>query len=106
MGGFGFDGSSIRCSQDIHNSDMFIMRPTVSFQCRIVDGTQGNAPYTRDPRHILEKCIANVSRSGIADHVRVGPEAEFFVFDDVRYSEGMDHSSYRVDSGEAFWNSG
>eukprot|EP00493_Phyllostaurus_siculus_P023912 UN24249 len=117
--GFGFDGSSIRCWQDIHNSDMvimpvaetacmdpFIKRPTVAFQCNIVDGTTGNSRYTRDPRYILEKCINNLNASGICDHARIGPEAEFFVFDDVRYGESMGHSMYQVDSGEAFWNSG
>merc|ERR550534_1302869 len=117
--GFGFDGSSIRCWQPIDKSDMvilpmaetavmdpFIERPTVAFQCRVVDGTEGNKPYTRDPRYVLEKCQAYVRASGIADHARVGPEAEFFIFDDVRYSESMDQSFYAVDSGEAFWNSG
>jgi len=117
--GFGFDGSSIRCWQDIHNSDMvimpvaetacmdpFIKRPTVAFQCNIVDGTTGNSRYTRDPRYILEKCINNLKTSNICDHARIGPEAEFFVFDDVRYGESMGHSMYQVDSGEAFWNSG
>jgi len=116
--GFGFDGSSIRCWQEIHKSDMvilpdattavidpFIKRPTLSLQCDVVDGTEGNAPYTRDPRHILKKCVDHVSASGIADHVRVGPEAEFFIFDDVRYGESMNFASFEVDSSEAFWNS-
>lgn len=117
--GFGFDGSSIRCWQPIHKSDMvikpdpttavmdpFIERPTVAFQCDVVDGTEGNCPYTRDPRFILKKCEDRVNASGIADHARVGPEAEFFLFDDVRYHESMDQSFYQVDSGEAFWNMG
>lgn len=117
--GLGFDGSSIRCWQPIDKSDMvilpipetavmdpFIERPTVAFQCRVVDGTEGNKPYTRDPRYVLEKCQNYVRASGVADHARVGPEAEFFIFDDVRYSESMDQSFYAVDSTEAFWNSG
>lgn len=116
--GFGFDGSSCRCWQPIDKSDMvimpvaqtavmdpFIKRPTVSFQCNVVDGTENNIPYTRDPRYVLQKCADHVKASGIADHVRVGPEAEFFVFDDVRYGESMNQSSFHVDSGEAFWNS-
>jgi len=116
--GFGFDGSSIRCWQEIHKSDMvimpdpktavmdpFIKRPTLSLQCDIVDGTEGNAPYTRDPRYILRKMQDHLRATGIADHARVGPEAEFFVFDDVRYGESMNSSSFFVDSAEAFWNS-
>jgi len=86
--------------------DPFIKRPTVAFQCRVVDGTTGNSPYSRDPRYVLEKCVANLNKSGICDHARIGPEAEFFIFDDVRYGESMGHSMYQVDSGEAFWNSG
>lgn len=117
--GFGFDGSSIRCWQPIDKSDMVIMpiaesavidpfieRPTVSFQCNVVDGTENNCRYSRDPRYILEKCENRVKESGIADHARVGPEAEFFLFDDVRYHESMDQSFYQVDSNEAFWNFG
>jgi len=118
--GFGFDGSSIRCWQPIDKSDMvllpipetavidpFIKRPTVSFQCQIVDGTTDPmVQYSRDPRYVLQKCEQHIKDSGIADHARVGPEAEFFLFDDVRYHESMDQSFYKVDSGEAFWNSG
>jgi len=117
--GFGFDGSSIRCWQPINKSDMvirpiaqsaamdpFIKRPTVSFQCDIVDGTEGNIPYTRDPRFVLKKCMDNLKASGICDHARVGPEAEFFLFDDVKYAESMGGSSFSVDSSEAYWNSG
>jgi len=117
--GFGFDGSSIRCWQPINKSDMvirpiaasaamdpFIKRPTVSFQCDIVDGTEGNTPYTRDPRYVLKKCMDNLNASGICDHARVGPEAEFFLFDDVKYGESMGGSHYNVDSSEAYWNSG
>jgi len=117
--GFGFDGSSIRCWQPIHKSDMvllpdassaqmdpFIKNPTVSFTCDIVDGTEGNINYSRDPRHILRKCQANLKNSGICDHARVGPEAEFFIFDDIRYQESTNESFYRLDSGEAPWNMG
>jgi len=117
--GVGFDGSSIRCWQPIHKSDMlllpdpstavmdpFIKHPTVSFQCDIVDATEGNTPYNKDPRHILRKCIANLKDTGICDHARVGPEAEFFIFDDVRYGEAMEKSFFYLDSDEACWNTG
>jgi len=117
--GFGFDGSSIRCWQPIHKSDMvlrpdpatammdpFIKAPTVSFTCDIVDGTEGMINYTRDPRHILRKMEASLKKSGICDHARVGPEAEFFIFDDVRYSESTQESFFSLDSGEAPWNMG
>lgn len=117
--GFGFDGSSIRCWQPIHKSDMvllpdaataqmdpFIKAPTLSLTCDIVDGTEGNKPYTRDPRHILRKCQDNLRASGICDHARVGPEAEFFVFDDVRFNESTQESFYSLDANEANWNTG
>eukprot|EP00494_Astrolonche_serrata_P030175 UN30442 len=84
--------------------DPFIKRPTVSFRCDVVDGTENNAPYTRDPRHVLRKMEGRIRNSGIADHARVGPEAEFFVFDDVRYGESMRGASFIVDSAEACWN--
>eukprot|EP00493_Phyllostaurus_siculus_P001298 UN01306 len=65
---------------------------------------------TLDIREILvifwKNALTICNASGICDHARIGPEAEFFVFDDVRYGESMGHSMYQVDSGEAFWNSG
>jgi len=117
--GFGFDGSSIRCWQPINRSDMvirpiassavmdpFIKRPTLALQCEIVDPTEDMIPYTRDPRYVLKKMQDSLKNSGICDHARVGPEAEFFLFDDVRYQESMGQSSFSVDSREAYWNSG
>lgn len=118
--GIGFDGSSIRCWQPIHASDMllmprpesacmdpFIKRPTISFHCDIIDPLGANGPerYSRDSRYVLQKCVDAVRASGVCDHARVGPEAEFFLFDDVRYSSGPGHSYYHIDSDEASWNS-
>jgi len=118
--GIGFDGSSIRCWQPIHKSDMlllprpesammdpFVKRPCLSLHCDVIDplGPNGNQRYSKDSRYVLDKCITMVKESGICDHVRVGPEAEFFLFDDVRYSSGAGHSYYHIDSDEAAWNS-
>lgn len=117
--GIGFDGSSIRCWQPIHRSDMlmiprpetacidpFFKRKTISFSCDIIDPLGKNGPerYSKDSRYILEKCVESIKLSGICDHARVGPEAEFFIFDDVRYSAGPGHSYYHIDSNEAAWN--
>jgi len=118
--GIGFDGSSIRCWQPIHESDMLLMpRPetavidpfikakTLSLNCDIIDplGPEGNQRYSRDSRFVLHKMEQKIKASGVCDHARVGPEAEFFVFDDVRFSSGPGHSYYHLDSDEAAWNS-
>src|SRR3990172_1159261 len=98
--GFGFDGSSIRGWQPIHASDMlvipdadtaiidpFIARPTLSLICNIVDPITKEA-YSRDPRNIARKAEAYLKSTGIADAAFFGPEAEFFIFDDIRYATG------------------
>jgi len=116
--GVGFDGSSIRCWQQIHNSDMlmipmphtamvdpFFQRKTLSLRCKIVDPTNDNADYEKCPRFTLQKCVEHVKSSGVADHVRVGPEAEFFLFDSVKYENSMQRSFFEIDSDEASWNS-
>src|SRR5512135_1270198 len=116
--GFGFDGSSIRGWQPIHASDMlvipdpetavvdpFIARPTLSLICNIVDPiTKEN--YSRDPRNIARKAEAYLKSTGIADTAYFGPEAEFFIFDDVRYDSSSNQSFYVVDSVEGTWNTG
>jgi glutamine synthetase len=116
--GFGFDGSSIRGFQPINQSDMllipdpasavmepFTKHPTLSLLCTIQD-TITRQNYSRDPRHIAKKAEAYLKSTGIADTVFFGPEAEFFIFDDVRF-EASGHSSYfHIDSVEADWNSG
>lgn len=116
--GFGFDGSSIRGWQPIHASDMlvipdpetavvdpFITRTTLSLICNIVDPiTKEN--YSRDPRNIARKAEAYLKSTGIADTAYFGPEAEFFIFDDIRYGGGSNFGFYYIDSDEGTWNSG
>ncbi|MBX3247628.1 MAG: type I glutamate--ammonia ligase [Myxococcales bacterium] len=116
--GFGFDGSSIRGYQPINASDMLIVpdattakmdpftkHPTLVLICDIVDPIT-REPYARDPRYIAKKAEAYLKQTGIADTCYVGPEAEFFVFDDVRYSSAPHAQFYQVDSVEAVWNTG
>ncbi|MEB2310375.1 MAG: type I glutamate--ammonia ligase [Sorangiineae bacterium] len=116
--GFGFDGSSIRGFQPINQSDMllipdpvtavmdpFTQHPTLSLECTIQD-TITRQNYSRDPRHIARKAEAYLKSTGIADTVYFGPEAEFFIFDDVRYELGPQGSMFRIDSVEAEWNTG
>jgi len=114
--GIGFDGSSIRGWQPINASDMSIVpmadtarldpfyeRPTLSMVCRVLDPITGQ-PYGRDPRYIAQKAEAHLRSTGLADTVFFGPEAEFFVFDSVRYENSQRCSSYEIDSDEAHWN--
>jgi len=116
--GYGFDGSSIRGFQDIHTSDMlvipdpdtaviepFIEAITISLICNVVDPVT-KLPYSRDPRFVARKAEQYLEATGIGDTAYVGPEAEFFMFDDVRYDQGRHFSFYEVDSKEGFWNSG
>ena len=116
--GLGFDGSSIRGFQAINESDMLLFPdpataivdpvcgiPTLSIICNIKDPITLES-YTRDVRHIAQKAEAYLISTGIADTSYWGPEAEFFLFNDVRY--GQDHHSgyYFVDSREGSWNTG
>ena len=116
--GLGFDGSSIRGWQAIHASDMLIVPdpetammdpfrkyPTLSMICDIIDPVT-KEPYTRDPRYIAKKAAAYLKSTGIADTAFFGPEAEFFIFDDVRYDQNQHSGFYFVDSKEGIWNSG
>jgi glutamine synthetase len=116
--GLGFDGSSIRGWQPIHASDMlvvpdsktavidpFMETPTLSLICNIIDPITKEA-YSRDPRNIAQKAEAYLKSTGIGDAAYFGPEPEFFIFDDIRFSEGPDHSFYYIDSVEGTWNSG
>jgi glutamine synthetase len=116
--GLGFDGSSIRGWAAIHASDMllipdpttaimdpFTKYPTLSLIANIVDPLT-REPYSRDPRFIAQKAEAYLKSTGIADTIYVGPEAEFFVFDDVRYASSEGGAFYKVDSVEAQWNTG
>ena len=114
--GVGFDGSSIRGWQDIHMSDMlavpdastaamdpFFQRPTVSVIANIVDPIT-KEDYSRDPRNVARKAEAYLKSSGIADTCFIGPEPEFFIFDEVRYEQNEHHGFYSIDSVEGAWN--
>ena len=116
--GIGFDGSSIRAFQEIHESDMILIPdastafldpifeiPTMVVICDIYDPLT-RQPYTRDARYVVKKAEAYLKQTGIAETSYWGPEAEFFIFDSVRYGGGTNEAFYHVDSAEAWWNSG
>lgn len=116
--GFGFDGSSIRGWQPIHASDMLVIpdpgtaimdpftkEPTLSLICNIFDPIT-KEKYTRDPRYIAQKAEAYLKFTGIGDTAFFGPEAEFFIFDDIRYDSSSNYGFYFIDSVEGIWNSG
>ena len=116
--GYGFDGSSIRGWRSIHESDMLvipdpataIMDPfcdiaTLSVIGNIVDPITKER-YTRDPRNVAQKAEAYLQYTGIADVAYFGSEAEFFIFDDIRFDQNEHCSFYYVDSVEGRWNSG
>jgi glutamine synthetase len=85
--------------------DPFTAHTTLSVICSVSDPITGQ-PYSRDPRFVAKKAEAYLRQSGIGDAVFFGPEAEFFVFDHVRYDSGPQGSMYAIDSEEAGWNSG
>ncbi|MHC4545458.1 MAG: type I glutamate--ammonia ligase [Planctomycetota bacterium] len=114
--GVGFDGSSIRGWQGIHVSDMlavpdpdtavldpFFREPTVSVIANIVDPIT-KEDYTRDPRHVARKGVAYLKETEIADTCYIGPEPEFFIFDQVRYEQSQHRGMYEIDSVEGAWN--
>lgn len=116
--GVGFDGSSIRGFQEIHESDMLLLPdpstafidpilevPTLVLICDVYDPLT-RLPYTRDPRYIAKKAEVYLKQTGIATTSFWGPEAEFFLFNDVRYGGGTNSSFYYIDSVEGWWNSG
>ncbi|AKJ64767.1 type I glutamate--ammonia ligase [Kiritimatiella glycovorans] len=116
--GLGFDGSSIRGWQAINESDMlvkpvaetafvdpFFAEKTLVMICNICDPITGEE-YTRDPRNIARKAEAFVQGSGIADTAFFGPEAEFFIFDDIRFDQNVQSGYYFIDSVEGRWNTG
>ena len=117
--GLAFDGSSIRGWQPINASDMvmipdadtakidpFYATPTLALVCSIFDPIT-KQPYSRDPRHIAKKAEAYLRQTGIADTSFMGPEAEFFLFDDVRFDQSQPNAGYYyLDSNEGAWNSG
>ncbi len=116
--GIPFDGSSIRGFQEIHESDMLLLPdpvtafldpvatiPTLVLTCDVYDPVTMQ-PYSRDPRYVARKAEAYLKQTGIADTVFIGPEAEFFIFDSVRYASGTNEAFYEIDSVEGWWNSG
>jgi glutamine synthetase len=116
--GHGFDGSSIRGWQAINESDMlvkpvpesafidpFLQHKTLVLICNICDPITGQ-DYPKDPRNIARKAEAFLKSKGIADTAFFGPEAEFFIFDDVRFDQNEHSGFYYVDSVEGRWNAG
>lgn len=116
--GIPFDGSSIRGFQEIHESDMLLLLdpstafidpvaelPTLVISCNVYDPIT-KQPYNRDPRYVARKAEEYLKQTGIGDQVFLGPEAEFFIFDNIRYGSGTNESFYEIDSSEGWWNSG
>ena len=116
--GLGFDGSSVRGFQAIENSDMIVLpdvttayidpffsEKTIVFYCDIKDPITKES-YTRDPRNIAKKAEGYLKTSGIGDTAFFGPEAEFFIFNDVKYDSGSNFAFHEVDSSEGTWNTG
>jgi glutamine synthetase len=116
--GFGFDGSSIRGWQPINASDMlvipdagtakmdpFFKEPTLVLICDIQDPVT-REPYSRDPRYIVKKADNYLKSTGIGDVAYIGPEAEFFIFDDIVFESSKNRAFYEIDSIEGEWNTG
>jgi glutamine synthetase len=115
--GHGFDGSSIRGFQEIQESDMILIpdpntavldpfrqHTTLNINCFVHDPVTGES-YSRDPRYIAKKAEDYLRTTGIADTVYFGPEAEFFIFNDVKFKQDQHSAYYEVDSIEGIWNS-
>ncbi len=116
--GLGFDGSSIRGWQAINESDMLVVPqpetavldpfckiPTLSMICNIQDPIT-REDYSRDPRNVARKAVNYLKSTGIGDTCYIGPEAEFFIFDDVRCDQTANSGYYFLDSVEGQWNRG
>ena len=116
--GYGFDGSSIRGFQEIQESDMLLIpdpntmvvdpfrpHPTININCFVKDPVTGES-YTRDPRYVAKKAEDYLRGTGLADTAYFGPEAEFYIFDSVRFDQNQHSSYYFVNSNEGAWNSG
>ena len=116
--GIGFDGSSIRGFQSIHESDMLLVPdretacldpvldvPTLNLICNVLDPVTRQR-YSRDPRYIAQKAENYLKTTGIAEVSYWGPELEFYIFDDVRYDQAAHCGYYFIDSNEGVWNTG
>lgn len=114
--GLGFDGSSIRGWQEIHKSDMmavadpstavidpFYAEPTISVIANIVD-PETRQDYEKCPRHVVRRAANYLKETGIGDTCYVGPEPEFFIFDEVRFEQNQHRGYYEIDSVEGSWN--
>ncbi len=117
-GGFPFDGSSVDAWQPINKSDMllkadietafldpFTADPTIIVICDIFDIYKGEL-YEKCPRSIAKKALKHAEEIGIADAAYFGPENEFFIFDDVKFTDSINEAGYRIDTEEGEWNSG
>ncbi len=111
-----FDGSSISGWKEIHESDMILMpdcktatldpfsaQPTILITCNVIEPSTGQS-YSRCPRGVAQRAEAYLQYSGIGDTAYFGPEAEFFVFDDVRYKVSMNNTGYNIDQEEGSYN--
>ncbi len=116
--GVAFDGSSMRGWKGIEESDMiirpdpgsgridpFMQVPTLSLTCDVCL-PETLEPYDRDPRQIVKRAVSYLQSTGLADTAYFGPEAEFFVFDDIRYEQTNNSGFYMIDSAEGTWNTG
>ena len=116
--GLGFDGSSVRGWQSIDQSDMVVVpQPETAFRDKftemsslavignILDPVSGEE-YSRDPRNIARKAANYLKTSGVADTAYFGPEAEFYILDDVRFDQNAHEAYFHVDSVEGIWNRG
>ncbi len=116
--GHAFDGSSIAGWKGIEASDMLLMpdpntanldpffeEPTLLLSCDVLDPTDGK-PYERDPRSLAKRAEAYLKASGLGDAAYFGPEPEFFIFDQVQWTNDMSGCSFKIGSEEAPWNTG
>ena len=115
--GFGFDASSMRGWQSINESDMLVvpqaetaivdpfMASTLTMTCNIQDPIT-REDYAKDPRNVARKAQAYMRSTGFADTANFGPEAEFFVFDNVAFDQNEHEAYYHIDSAEGQWNRG
>ncbi len=116
--GIGFDGSSIRGFQAIHESDMLLRPdagsavvdpclgvPTLALVCDVVDPVTGQR-YSRDPRYVAQKAERYLGETGIATTAYYGPEAEFYIFNSARFDQNAHEGYYYIDAEEGIWNSG
>ena len=113
-----FDGSSIAGWKAINESDMllkpdlttayidpFYQQTTMFLFCDVLNPDTGE-PYNRDSRSMAKKALSYVQSSGVGDQVFFGPEAEFFIFDNIRFDQTANHGFYYIDAEEGRWNSG